>query len=657
MKRIIVFSLLLTAAVSYAQFDALRTLTPEQGQDVRRPVEAKIFASTQEELAAHEAALLEIFQASDTTLEGKQYTCRMLRHCASEASVPVLEKELLNPELSQFVRRVLQGLKASSANDALIAPLPAASNKITAGIIGTLGQRGSEQSVKTIAPYLESENAEIQRAAITALGNIGGKKARKALAGAKVDSKFSSEWKMAQIKSAEKLKPRSVLFFRSNPALKVYKAFLDDGDENIRCAALVGVAKADADEAADMVLAELNSENARIRNTALGLLAVLPSDELVEEIEELDTPSQILVISELSDRKATEAETVVLKLAASENAAIKTAAFQALEHVGGAASIQPLIDAALDNADAYNALCGLNATGTDVAVIQALETTKNEKVKVKMLECLTARQAKTALPAFVTLAKGDWNRTSASAISGMASLVSEKDFSIYADMMLSTDNKKKIMALEKSIATAGQRLPDTTACALPLIEAYDKAKGEAKYAIIRSLGSIGGDAARGLLTQAMASIDPKIQDAAIRGLANWPSMDVAGQLLQLATAAADDKHRVIALRGYIRLAGTVPDFKPAFAMCQKALATTDRPAEIKSIISCAKRFKEPQVLDFLAVQLDNPEVFTEAGWAICEISGHWKLKQPSIPILQRIAETDDQILAKEAKKRIKDNQG
>ena len=79
MKRIITLCLLAAATLAHAQLDAIRTLTPEQGQEVRRPVEAEIFATPAGELPTLEAELLEIFQSPETTLEGKQYTCRMLR--------------------------------------------------------------------------------------------------------------------------------------------------------------------------------------------------------------------------------------------------------------------------------------------------------------------------------------------------------------------------------------------------------------------------------------------------------------------------------------------------------------------------------------------------------------------------------------------------
>ena len=108
MKHILSLTLLLAASMAGAQLEAIRTLTPEQGQEVRRPVEEKVFASTQKELPALEAELLEIFQSSETTLEGKQYACRMLRYCASEASVPVLAPELTNPELEETMNLALE---------------------------------------------------------------------------------------------------------------------------------------------------------------------------------------------------------------------------------------------------------------------------------------------------------------------------------------------------------------------------------------------------------------------------------------------------------------------------------------------------------------------------------------------------------------------
>ncbi len=648
--------LLLAATFAHAQLDAIRTLTPEQGQEVRRPVEAQIFTSSQEELPALEKELLDIFQSSETTLEGKRYACRMLRYCASEACLPVLAPELANPDLSQFVRRVFQSLEIPSADSALISALPDASASITIGIIGTLGQRGLEDSIPAIVPYLENETAEIQFAAITTLGNIGGKKAYHALASAKVRPELSNSCKMAQLKSAAKITFRPFPLFNPAPAWKFYRPFLHDENEAIQCAAMVGFVDADPDEGTDLVLENLEGAG-RFHATARGLLSALPTGELVDELDELDAANQILVISELSDRNANAAENSLLALTASGNEAVSEAAYRALGKVGGTKSIQPLLAVAGHNPVAYESLCALNAEDANVEILQALETATDDKVKVKLIECLAARQSKAALPQFVEMARGRWGRVCKAAIDGMPNLVAATDFTTYAELIRSTVEAKKMQALEQSAISAAQRLPDVDACAGPMIDAYAIAEGETRHAIIRVLGGIGGELARKQLTTSLASDDPQTKDAAIRGLANWPSLDATGQLLDIATGGGDEKQRVIALRGYIRLAYTETNPDRRIEMCRKAAAATDRPAELKNIIGCIKQVKEEPVLDFLAMQLDNPAVYTEAGWAICEISSHWKLKAPALPILQRIAQNpSDSKLAEEAAQRIRENE-
>lgn len=629
MKRILTLCLLLSGSIASAQFDALITLTPEQGQEIRRPVEAKIFGASQEELPALETELLDIFQSSETTLEGKQYTCRMLRYCASDASVPVLAPQLANPELEEFVRRVFQSLETAEANETLITALP---NGSEVGIIGTLGQIGSEKSVAALAPYLENDNSEIQFAAITALGNIGGKKAVKALQAATVKPEFSNDWKLAQLQAAEGVK-RS-LFSSAGSEKKVVAKLLEDEDAGIRCAALVSLTELNPEKAAPIVIDKLASENAEEQTTAKGLLVQLPTDRLIEAAQ-----SDSGIVELLSDRSGTDVEAALILLTESRDTDIQKAAFAGLGKAGqSAAASELLLSKALNNGDAYNALCALNAEGTDAAIIHTLDTAEDDKLKGKMIQCLSARQAKSALPLFVQLAKGEWSRISAAAISGMANLVTEKDFGTYAELILATDSKKKIQALETSISSAAQRLPDAEACAKPLVDAYTKAEGEQKLALIRAMGSIGGKEARTVLEKSMTSSNAAVKDAAIRGLCNWPNTEVQDQLLDLAENADSEKHKVLALRGYIRLANTYSDEKDALPMCKKAAALTDRPEELRSIIACVKRFRSEDVINFLAPMLENPAIVDEAGQGMIEQTWHWKYKQQALPHLERYVE-------------------
>jgi HEAT repeat protein len=648
MKHLVTLCLLLATSMASAQLEALRTLTPEQGQEVRRPIEALIFGSTSAALSGHEAVLLEIFQSSETTLEGKKYSCRMLRHCASATSIPVLAPKLTDPELSHYVCLVLQGLNTPEVDLALITALSAASPEQKIGIIGSLGQRGSEKSVKASASYLSDSPAELQFAALTALGDIGGNAAANVLAKAQVLPQFSNALKLARMRVAEDLPEKQ--------AAEIFMEYRLDSNEHVQVVSLIGMTHLAPEKFTAEVLSILDSRNPQHRRAAIGLLPQLPTDALIASLTEQSPENQIILMSELSDRHAEEAEESVICVLTDENKPLQEAVFTTLGHIGGIKSATLLIPLSQKNTAAYKALCSLNAAGADEAIIQTLIRSKDDAVQVKMIECLTARQAKIALPSFMEIAKGDWSRTRAAAIAGMASLVSENDFAPYAELMLSANQQKKITALEKSVIIAAQRQPDADQCALPFIKVFGMAKGENAYAIIGALGGIGGESARVLLTQALLSPDPEIKDAAIRGLANWPSLDAADQLLEIATTAETASQQVLAIRGYIRLAGTVKDPALNLKMCKKAAAATDRTAELKSIIGCAKRNRNQDVLNFLTTQLDNPEVFTEAGWSICEISSDKKLKKSSIPALERIARCDDKKLADAAQKQLVENQ-
>jgi len=362
--------------------------------------------------------------------------------------------------------------------------------------------------------------------------------------------------------------------------------------------------------------------------------------------------NQVLVIRTLSDRKDTAAETVMLKLTESKDEAVRNAALLALGNVGRTASIQPLLAVTATNAPAFNALCALNAEGADAAIILSLENASDEPTTIKRLECLGLRQTHAALPAAVKVAEGSWSRQTKTAIDTVGALVRTEDFPLVTQLMLSAKEPKKLQALEKSAAEASLRQTEVDPCAQPLVKAFGNAKPESQYTLLRTLGRMGGEVAHKQLTQSVASPDAGTKDAAIRGLCNWPNIEVADQLLEQAQNAEIEKHRILALRGYIRLAGTTRDFAVVSNMCYTAAATAEQPAELKGAISCIKRFQRQETLDFLAPYLDNPDVFDEAAWAIIEVSKPKGLHEPSLPLLRKIAAsaTEERLIEEVTKK-------
>ncbi|MHC4726708.1 MAG: family 16 glycoside hydrolase, partial [Planctomycetota bacterium] len=129
-----------------------------------------------------EAKLLKALQSSKTTFAGRQFVCRMLRRVGSAKSVPALSKLLDDRELSHMARFALQHMSAPEAGDALRQALTTLEGNRKIGVIGSIGQRGDQKAVTELAKLITGDNPKAARAAIDALGRIGGSQAALALA-------------------------------------------------------------------------------------------------------------------------------------------------------------------------------------------------------------------------------------------------------------------------------------------------------------------------------------------------------------------------------------------------------------------------------------------------------------------------------------------
>jgi hypothetical protein len=112
---------------------------------------------------------------------------------------------------------------------------------------------------------------------------------------------------------------------------------------------------------------------------------------------------------------------------------------------------------------------------------------------------------------------------------------------------------------------------------------------------------------------AVKDADPQIQDTASRLLGEWMDVDVAPVLLELAKNAADDKYKIRALRGYIRLVRQfdMPDPQRA-EMCRAALEAAQRTPEKKLILEVIGRYPGAAMLSLALDATRSPELKNEA---------------------------------------------
>jgi hypothetical protein len=373
--------------------------------------------------------------------------------------------------------------------------------------------------------------------------------------------------------------------------------------------------------------------------------------------DSLHEADQIVGLEILSARSDVEVLQVLWSAAKQAAPAVQDAALRGMG-VNGDAGFIPYLISRVGESAAFDALSVMQDDEVNRLLVKGLHEESKEPIRIQCIELLAARGATEATDTLFAVAKGSWSRESKVAIEALAEVLVEDDFDLYGELMLQATSKKQMEAIEKSIGAAAVQQQDRAQCGTKLIRAYEQAEGESKYALLRALGSVGGEEVRVLMSQTISSQDAALKDAAIRGLSNWNSLEVADKILEIAGTAESEAHSVIAMRGYIRLANGLTDAEACVKMARNVVALSDRKSDLLSVISCVKKHKERPVMLFLAELVEQDAVFAETTLALCDVTSSWKLKKESVPILKQIKNmTTDKKLLSELNRRIKENGG
>jgi hypothetical protein len=133
---------------------------------------------------------------------------------------------------------------------------------------------------------------------------------------------------------------------------------------------------------------------------------------------------------------------------------------------------------------------------------------------------------------------------------------------------------------KKALMTACVRMPEREACAERLIGAMSKAPSAAQVTIIEILGAMGGPQALGALSAAAKEGNTELKETASRLLGEWMTTDAGPVLLDVAKTVSEQKYKIRALRGYLRIAKQI-ELRPEarVEMCQKVLPLCQRDDE------------------------------------------------------------------------------
>ena len=562
--------------------------------------------------------------AAAKTRDAKDFLCRQLRTIGTAKSVPALEPLLADRQLGHMARSALGRIEAPEAAAALHRALGTTQGTLRVGLINTLAARRCERARADIVRLLGSSDAEAAAAAASALGLLGGADAVRALqaARAKASAKVAPRVDDALMACAEQLLAAG----QAAEAARIYETFhAPQAPKRLRLGAFRGLVAARGAEGAKLLVEGIKSDDPLLRATAIGLASETKGQEATKTLAgllpSLAPEGQELLVRALGRRGDAVAMPAIVAATKSESEVVRAAAAEALGGLGDPSAVPLLVQVAAaggrEQQIARRSLTRLGGEAVDAALVKLAAGAGDAKARVEAIRALAARGAGQAVGPMLKLARGDDETVRREAIRTLGTLVGPDRLPLLIELAVKPRDAKDRSAIESAVGAVLRRMNDKAKQAGPVLAALARAPAEAKPTLLRLLGRLATPAALEAVRAAVKDKDEAIRDAAVRSLAAWPTPEPADDLLALARTSTVAAHKVLALRGYVRMAG---ESKDPTAMFVRAIELAERPEEKRLILSGLVAVEPDVALRILEPYLADENLRDEAAMAAVQIA-------------------------------------
>lgn len=617
-------------------------------------IEKEISNARPEQYGPIEAKLMAVLETPGATMPGKQFACQMLRIVGSARCVPAVGKLLSDPQLSHVARQVLLGMAGPAVEKTLRDALGKTEGSVRIGIINTIGDRRDRSSLAGLAVFLGGNDEATAHAALNAIGKIGGTKAADLLEGAKVAGPLKAAWAQAVLECAASVAATG----QPERAEKTCRAVLEgDAPVAVRAGALAAVAQMRKEQAVPLIVKTLSASEAMLRQAAVGAVISVPgrasTRALAKELQDCAVETKVVLLGALAARGDGEGlREMVNQLAADGNQAIRGTALKALARLGDASSV-PVLAAALKQnetaAAASQAMIELHGTGVAEALIRQAETGE-AAMRAALLSVLAERRESEALPVIRKALNDAEAQVRRAALKSVAVLGTQEDLASLAEMVLTKKEAGERDQVAQAMSELVRRLPDKSASCASVLQALAKADAPTKVCLLTVLPVVGGGQALQAARDALAG-EGEVRKTAVRALADWPDGAPMADLLKVAREEKEQPVQVLALRGYIRMAGqSRMGAEQKIEAYRAALELATRADEKRLALNGLADVAHPNSLKAVEPCLDEAGLQREAFVAYEKIAESLAGRQPAVAkeALQRVAEkaTDAGLRAK-----------
>lgn len=573
---------------------------------------------------------LAAFLESRSTLIAKTAVCRELRVIGSGKSVPVLEKMLLQKETADIARYALEKIPDREAEDALIGALGKTKGELKKGIITSLGQRKTRSAAAELGKLLRGPDAEFAAASAIALGHIGGMDAAEALGRSlsAIQAPLKNTVASALFECAEEF-----IFLKDRQAsFQIYDKLLGEKlPAALRPAAMRGKIATAGDGAKKLILDTLAGADASLHEPAIGSIRThfgdSDIDPLLTLMPKLPSAGQVQLIAVLSSYPGRIVLPAISQAAKSEDKDIRIAGLKALEKTGDPSVVLFLAQTAAvssraEQTAARTSLWGLKGKDVDEKVLALLPGEKNDGVLAEIIQAVGERRLYAGKSLAALQTESPSPKVRAQALRALRAVGTPSDMAGLLALLLKTQGEADQIAIENTIVGLAQKIsnPNARSGAVQALLAPERGIVD-RAPLYRVLGRIGDGSSLSLLRDALLDKNPANVDAAVRALAGWPTATARDDAFQIARTSANEVHKVLALRGLVRMIRLERYRLPEAAAKDLAdvLQLASRPEEKKLILSALPDFACPDALKTAAMLLKDKDVGEEAKLALEKI--------------------------------------
>jgi len=393
---------------------------------------------------------------------------------------------------------------------------------------------------------------------------------------------------------------------------------------------LCGVGRSQ-DDAVSMVLDILKSGDQDMQAVAIAMVKDMPGAEvtkaLAAELPGLSARSQVQLLSALGDRGDAVARPAVATAAKAEDKSVRIAALRALGQLGDDTTVGLLAKAAAgargaEQKAARDSLYRLRGPKVDQVILDEIPSSE-AAVKVELISGVAQRNISAGVAPLLKTAKDVDRKVRTESFRVLKVIAAPEHLPALVRLLIEAQSSSDRSECQKAVAAVAHRIKDKSNQAKAVLAVLPTVKqSQSRCALLGVLGKIGDRQALPVLTAAIREKDTEIQTAAIRSLAEWPTAEPLGDLLNVAENSQNKLHRILALRGFVRLLG-IESKRPAektTEMYKKAMSLAPDAGEKRRVLSGLAGANSRGALEMATAYLEDESLSREAEYAVVKIA-------------------------------------